>query len=245
MKLQNMLEGIVIKWSCLINGIVIETSEKLFDGNANPTPAAEYTYWNNRLVNLENLYAQLTENNRKMVGVILEEIHSVYYSAFRQTFQNTVAALTQARDVHIHFQAFLKCTQFIQSNHFLECTAYIKPMLHCMCIMWSQSMYYPHENWAFLLKMIGNMLIEESMNTLDAESLFQNDMEDSITKINDVIDILNHYKYVLKWNEAEDEKSENSIYFFYNFCDAFHEESIFLAFFPISFYSNRSKENNK
>lgn len=196
MKLQNMLEGIVIKWSCLIDEIIVETTQKLFEDGRQPTPSAEYDYWKNRLSNLENLYAQLNENNRKMVGVILEQIHSAYYSAFRQSFQNTVAALTQARDVSIHLNAFAKCTNLFQSNHFIECATFIKPMLHCMCIMWSQLIYYPKENWTYLLKMIGNMLIEESMNTLDAESLFQNDMEDSIAKINDVVDILNHYKYV-------------------------------------------------
>lgn len=194
MKLQNLLEGIVIKWSYLINDIVIETSQKLFENDSHPLPSDEFAFWNNRLANLENLYAQLTENNRKMVGVILEKIESVYFATFRQSFENSVAALTQARDVSIYLNAFAKHTHPFQSNHFLECGPLVKPMLHCMCVMWSQSTYYPKENWARLFKMIANMLIEESMNALDADTLFQNDIEDTIMKITEIVAILNMYK---------------------------------------------------
>lgn len=193
-KLQNLLEGIVIKWSYIINDIVIETSEKLFHNDAQPMPHDEYTFWNNRLANLGNLYAQLTENNRKMVGVILEKIESVYFTSYRQSFENAVAALTQAQNVTIYLNAFSKYTHLFQSNHFLECGALIKPMLHCICIMWSQSIYYPKENWPRLFKLIGNMLIDESMNALDAETLFQNDIEDNIMKITEIVAILNLYK---------------------------------------------------
>lgn len=193
-KLQNSLEGTVIKWSYLINDIVTETSEKLFQNGACPMPIDEYTFWNKRLANLDNLYAQLTENNRKMVGVILEKIKSVYFAAFRQSFENTVAALNQARNVKVYLNAFAKYTRLFQSSHFLECGSIIRPMLHCMCIMWTQSIYYPKDNWARLFKMIANMLIEESMNALDAETLFQNDIEDTMMKITEIVAILNTYK---------------------------------------------------
>lgn len=193
-KLQNLLEGIVIKWSYIIHEVVIETSEKLFQNDAHPMPHDEYIFWNNRLANLENLYAQLTENNRKMVGVILEKIESVYFTAYRQSFENVVAALTQARDVTIYLNAFAKHTHLFQSNHFLESGTLIKPMLHCMSLMWSQSIYYPKENWPRLFKLICNMLIDESMCALDAETLFQNDIEDTIMKITEIVTILNMYK---------------------------------------------------
>lgn len=194
MKLQNLLEGIVIKWSYLINETVTDTSAKLFYNGAQPLPSDEYTYWNNRLTNLENLYTQLIENNRKMVGVILEKIHSVYFTAFRQSFESAVTALTQARDVSVYLNAFAKHTHHFQSHNFLECNTLIKPMLHCMCVMWSKSIYYPKGNWAHLIRMIANMLIEESMNALDAETLFQNDIDDTISKIINIVAILNTYK---------------------------------------------------
>lgn len=194
MKLQNLLEGIVIKWSYLITDVVTKTSATLFQNNVQPLPSDEYQFWNNRLSNLENLYAQLIENNRKMVGVILEKIQSVYFMAFRQSFESAITALTQARNVTIYLNAFAKHTHHFQSNHFLECGTLIKPMMHCMCIMWTQSIYYPNDSWARLIRMIANMLIEESMNALDAETLFQNDIDDTIVKIIEIVAILNTFK---------------------------------------------------
>lgn len=194
MKLQNLLEGIVIKWSYLITDVVTETSAKLFQNNAQPLPIDEYKFWYNRLSNLENLYAQLIENNRKMVGVILEKIQSVYFMTFRQSFESALTALTQARNVSIYLNAFAKHTHHFQSNHFLECGTLIKPMMHCLCIMWTQSIYYPNDGWPRLIQMIANMLIEESMNALDAETLFQNDIDDTISKIIEIVEILNTFK---------------------------------------------------
>lgn len=192
-----MLEGMVIKWSNLINDVIVGTSEELFKNDEYPIPSDEYVYWNNRLSNLENIYLQLIENNRKMVGIILEQLNSVYVTAFRQSFSNIVTALTQARDVTTHLNAFAKYTLQFQSNHFLECGGLMAPLLHCMCIMWSHSTYYPKDNWVRLFKMMGNMLIAESMNTLDVDTLFQNDIEDSMMKINEIIAILELYKYVV------------------------------------------------
>lgn len=193
--MQNILEGIAIKWCYLINDVLIDTSEKLFSKNAHPTPAAEYLFWNNRFTNLENLYTQLTENNRHVVGCILEQISSIYFTAFRQAFQNTVMALTQARDVKIHLNALAPHTHVFQTISFHESRPLIKPLLHCMCLMWSKSKYYPTINWVLLFKMIGNMMIEESTKNLDPDTLFQNDStEDSLIKIAETISNLESYK---------------------------------------------------
>lgn len=193
-KLQNMFEGIVIKWSCLIEDILSHTSEKLFHTNQNPLPIAELTYWTDRSSNLNNVYAQLMETSRKMVGIILEQINSVYSPTFRQFFVRTVAAVKQAQHICCHLNAFAKCTQQIQCNSFADLSASIRPLVHCMCIMWTESIYYPKENWLRLLKMIGNLLINESMDRLESESLFQNDIEDSLIKINETIAVLEHFK---------------------------------------------------
>lgn len=63
-----------------------------------------------------------------------------------------------------------------------------------MCIMWSHSIYYPNDSWARLIRMIANMLIDESMNALDAETLFQNEIDDTIQKIIEIVAILNTFK---------------------------------------------------
>lgn len=209
LKTQNILEGIAIKWSYLINDVVIDTSAKFFnasDGQSSsssalpapppPTPSTEITFWNERYANLDNLYGQLTEKRRKMVGQMLEKISSVYYTAFRQAFQHTITSLVQARDVCIHLNALNGQLHVFQNTIFHECAPLIRPLLHCICLMWRESKHYPSANWPLLFKMIANMLIEESTKNLDPDTLFQNDVEDTMMKIDETVVILKHFKYV-------------------------------------------------
>lgn len=203
LKMQNILEGIAIKWSYLINDVVIDTSEKFFNSNdgpllasSSPTPSAEITFWNERSANLGNLYAQLSEQQRQMVGRILEKISSVYFAAFRRAFQHTITALVQARDVCIHLNGIAAPLHAFQCTHFHECGPLVRPMLHVLCLMWRDSKHYPSANWPLLFKMIVNMLIEESMKNLDPDTLFQNDVEDTMMKIDETVVILRHFKYV-------------------------------------------------
>lgn len=203
LKMQNILEGIAIKWSYLINDVVIETSEKVFNSSdgqllalSSPTPSAEITFWNERFANLGNLYAQLSEKRRQMVGRILEKISSVYFAAFRRAFQHTITALVQARDVCIHLNGVAASMHAFQSTHFHECGPLVRPMLHVLCLMWRDSKHYPSANWPLLFKMIANMLIEESSRNLDPDTLFQNDVEDTMMKIDETVVILRHFKYV-------------------------------------------------
>lgn len=203
LKMQNILEGIAIKWSYLINDVVIDTSEKVFNSNdgqlvasSSPTPSAEITFWNERFANFGNLYAQLSEQRRQMVGRILEKISSVYFAAFRRAFQHTITALVQARDVCIHLNGIAAPLHAFQSTHFHECGPLVRPMLHVLCLMWRDSKHYPSANWPLLFKMIANMLIEESTKNLDPDSLFQNDIEDTMMKIDETVVISRHFKYV-------------------------------------------------
>lgn len=201
--MQNILEGVVIKWSLLINEIIIDTSEKLFDMNTTspsiplpspPMPLDEYSFWNMRYLNLSNLYTQLTDYGRKMIGLILEAINSVYFDAFKQAFQNIVTSLAQARDVQIYLNALEPLTKSFETVYFHECRPHVKPLLHCMCIMWAHSKYYTSINWVTLFKMIANMLIEESNRNLDSIALFQSDIEDGLLKISETISIFEYYK---------------------------------------------------
>lgn len=205
LKMQNILEGIAIKWSYLINDVVIDTSEKFFmikrDGQLTtmpspPAPLTEITFWNERHANLANLYAQLVEPRRKMVGQMLEKISSVYYTAFRQAFQHTITALVQARDVCVYLNALTEPIHAMQNTLFHEWGPLIRPMLHCLCLMWRESKHYPAANWPLLFKMMANMLIVESTKNFDPDTLFQSDVEDTMMKIDETVIILKLFKYV-------------------------------------------------
>lgn len=193
METQNILEGAVIKWSYLVNDIVSDASTKLFTNNNHPTPANEVHFWNIRLANLQNVYYQLIDEKRKTIGMILQALDSVYYSAFSQTFQQTVTSLIQARDNCLYLNGLMQYFLTIEKTRFHECAPVIDPMLHCFCLMWARSKYYSN-NWTYFFRMVGNLLIQESSNNLDPGTIFQADVEDVLIKISETIAIFEYYR---------------------------------------------------
>ena len=100
--MKNSLEGIVIKWASQIDIVLKENSSALFEKNNHPTPSAEISFWKKRRHNLMNIYDQLKDPRVKRIGTILEEIDSVYFNSFRQTFKNVVTSLHEANDITLY-----------------------------------------------------------------------------------------------------------------------------------------------
>ena len=100
--MKNSLEGIVIKWASQIDLVLKQNSASLFDKNNHPTPNGEIQFWKARRKNLTKVYEQLKEPRVKRIGAILEEIDSVYFSSFRQTFKNVVNSLHEANDITLY-----------------------------------------------------------------------------------------------------------------------------------------------
>lgn len=99
MKMKNSLEGIVIKWACQVDEVLRETSTSLFDKQNHPTPLAELKFWNDRRMNVKNIYKQLCDERVKKIGRILELINSVYFGTFTSTFKNVVTSLYEVDDI--------------------------------------------------------------------------------------------------------------------------------------------------
>lgn len=174
-----------------------ENSEHLFRNGAHPTPIDEYEFWKRRHSNLQNIYTQLTDQNRKLIMDILEKNDSVYSDPLKTIFRRTVSALLQAKYVKMHLKAFVQQLKVFHSTHFHQSKAAVEPILHCMCIMWRENCHYPSANWGLLFKMMINMMIGLSNRNLDVDSIFQSDTEDSRTKIHESIHIFDYFKYEL------------------------------------------------
>ena len=106
--MKNSLEGIVIKWHSQVDIVLKDTSANLFNRNANPTPMAEITFWENRRKNIANIYEQLTDPRIKSIGNILEKINSVYTSIFCSTLKDTVTALPEADDITLWLKPLVR-----------------------------------------------------------------------------------------------------------------------------------------
>lgn len=190
--MKNKIEGMVIKWCHQIDHVI---NMKPLNLNLNPVPSDEYNYWNVRHENLENIYSQVTAQAISTILLILKSIDSVYYSSFQSIFQRTVSTLNEARDVRIYLNGLASQTEKLEATDFNLFKPFIKPLLHCMCLTWANSIYYcTKDHWTRYFLMTCNLLIRESKKYLDSSSIFQGDVEESLNRMEETIDILEYFK---------------------------------------------------
>lgn len=61
---------------------------------------------------------------------------------------------------------------------------YIKPLMHCMGLLWANSRYYcVSERIVNLFKEVANMIITSCTDSLDPGSIFQGDPEEMHKKV--------------------------------------------------------------
>lgn len=191
--MKNTIDGLVIKWSYQLNDVLSRTPTP--DTAGSPlTPSNEYAFWALRLRNLDNIYMQLRSPNIQTIGNILEACNSAYATSFRLVVQTAVTELNRARDVSVYLNALAPHTEIFKITDLDKARPLVRPLLHCMCLMWARARHYSGQDWSRLLRMIGNMLVTESINQLDAPSIFQNDVDEELQRLSAIIDMLEHFK---------------------------------------------------
>lgn len=192
--MKNKLEGMVIKWCHQMDNVI---NTKPASMSTNPIPSDEYNYWNLRHENLENIFSQVTAKAVDTILIILKAIDSVYYSSFHTIFQRTVSSLNEARDVRIYLNALTMQTEKFETTDFNMVKPFIQPLLHCICLAWANSIYYcTKDHWTRYFLMVCNLMIRESKKNLDSTSIFQGDVEESLNRMEETIDILEYFKSV-------------------------------------------------
>ncbi|KAJ8945230.1 hypothetical protein NQ318_011210 [Aromia moschata] len=194
LSLKTSLENAVMKWSAIISNVLKRTVRDCFAEGANPTPRNGIEYWNARNTNLESIYDQLRDPRIKKSGEYLELTKSTYSSTFNTMFKKVVAALVEARDVCLYQKTFLPHISHIEDNEFFDSKIHMKPLLHCMGLIWANSKYYASSDRIIILfKMVGNMFIEAVDKALDPGSIFQGDPEEMYGKIVQCMDIIKFF----------------------------------------------------
>lgn len=123
--------------------------------------SAEIEFWNLRLKNLQYIYEQLKEPKVKSMAVVLELTNSAYYSCFRNLFKNTVMALAEAKDVCLYLNPLKRHIQQLEGTDFSECIPLLAPVMHVICLIWSQCKSFDQVKLIILLKQFCNLLIQE------------------------------------------------------------------------------------
>ncbi|XP_062717225.1 dynein beta chain, ciliary-like [Aedes albopictus] len=160
--LKSAIEGVVIKWATQVNDVMLESSANAFNGGQNPVPSAEINFWNNRLKNLTYIYEQLRHERIRSMALILEFTDSAYYPCFKTLFKNVVTALAEARDITLYLNPLTRHFQQLEDTEFSECKVLLKPLMHVVCLIWSNSLYYCHSaKLIVLLRQICNLIIQQ------------------------------------------------------------------------------------
>ncbi|KAJ8925640.1 hypothetical protein NQ315_009485 [Exocentrus adspersus] len=177
--LKTSYENAVMKWSSICNEVLKQSPLLSFANGANPTPRQEIEFWKARNKNLESIYDQLLDPRVRKMGEYLEITNSAYNTTYKNLFKNIVSALVEARDICMYLKTILPHLSHFEDNEFLEAESYIKPLLHCVGLLWANSKYYSSsDKIVVLFKMIANMIIESAERSLDPGNIFQGDSEE-------------------------------------------------------------------
>lgn len=191
LQLKSSIEGAVIKWASAVGDILKQTSRIAFANGAHPTPMREVEFWSSRLKNLESIYDQLRDPRVKRMASYLELTDSAYLPCFKMMFKNVVAGVVEARDICLYFKPLESHFQAFEDNEFLENKERIKPLMHCMALLWANSRHYCRsERIVTLFQEIANLLIEATEKDLDPDSLFQGEPDEMHDKVSKCIDQL-------------------------------------------------------
>lgn len=97
--------------------------------------------------------------------------HDIYIE-FHQVFQ--FLAIIEARDVYSHLKALEPYFEEIQNMEFKDIQPKLKPLMHCVCLTWSNSKHYCTSTRIItLLLEISNLLITQVNNKTLVQYLYR------------------------------------------------------------------------
>ncbi|XP_036372722.1 dynein heavy chain 9, axonemal [Megalops cyprinoides] len=189
------IESVVIEWSHQIREVLKKDSSEPLLAGKNPTPHVELLFWKNRYNDLECIYGQLKSTKVAKMAELLERMESSYYPAFRNMFQDILAALEEARDINIYLKPLQRLFESLESVEFGEIKCQISPLMHTVCLLWANSKYYnTPARIIVLLQEICNLLIQQARGFLNPEDILKGEIEESLAKVQGTIDVLLHFK---------------------------------------------------
>lgn len=156
------IESAVIKWIHQVQVVLKRESSQPFLQGENPTPKMELEFWKRRCEDLEYIYDQLRSIKVRDMAGLLDKLQSSYFPAFKAMFRDVVAALTEARDIHLHLLPLHSHLEALESVEFPEVKPRLQPLLHVVCLIWATcKCYCSPGRLTVLLQEMCNLLIEQ------------------------------------------------------------------------------------
>ncbi|CAL8284422.1 unnamed protein product [Lota lota] len=134
-------ETLVINWTHQISDVLKEDSASPLLKGLNPLPSYEFDFWNNRLVNLQGLHAQLRHSKVRKMAYILKNT-SVYWPTLNQIYMDVSEALREALDVTLYLKPIQKILETVGQMEYAKLKTYTIAVMHTVALTWANSEYY-------------------------------------------------------------------------------------------------------
>ncbi|XP_023292211.2 dynein beta chain, ciliary [Lucilia cuprina] len=229
--MKHSLEFMVVKWLDSVEDLIhIKSRDKIFSKEEFPRPEHLFSFWDARLENLENLADQLGDKRIKTIGFVLEKIRSVFESSYRRIVELVLEALAEARDITKYLTPLRKMIDKFETGDLDENRSQLRPLLITVGLVWGHSKYFHSlDNMVLLFQLLHNTLIECAMRTIEADAIFQGDVDEAYKKITANINHLEFYRTT--YNETRSTLKKFKVGTEFNSQDwTWHPEEIFSRF---------------
>jgi len=126
---------------------------------------------------------------------LLEKTQSSYYPAFSELYKETASALEEAADIDVHLKPLSGHFEGIESTEFDECAELFEPLMHSICLLWSNSRHYCRPaRIIVLLQELNNVVMRRASEFLEPLDLFKGEPDESVEKIRTCFNVLNTYE---------------------------------------------------
>uniref|UniRef100_A0A3P9AKI4 Dynein axonemal heavy chain 17 n=1 Tax=Esox lucius TaxID=8010 RepID=A0A3P9AKI4_ESOLU len=195
------IESVVIEWSHQIRGVLKKDSSEPLLGGEIPTPQTELNFWRNRSVDLQCIHSQFKSSKVTKMAQLLEAMESSYWPAFKDMLQDVLAG-KEARDICAYLHPLQRLFEDLENMEFPEVKGQIGPLMHVVCLVWSNSGYYnTPARLIVLLQETCSLLIQQARLYLSPEEVLKGDVSEGLFKVQTSLDVLNTFR--LTYNERK------------------------------------------
>uniref|UniRef100_T1IU37 Dynein beta chain, ciliary n=1 Tax=Strigamia maritima TaxID=126957 RepID=T1IU37_STRMM len=190
-ELLHAIEGTIIRWVHQVAELLQKDSAKEMLNQKNPGPRLEMTFWKERYENLDAIQDQFEDPTMQSMALLLKTANSSYYPAWVKLFSTVVSAREESLDITMHLRPLQEYVDFMENAEFCDTLPKLKLMLYCVGLIWANSEHYSKPaRIVVLLQEFCNMIIESARAYIDAGSLFQAEIPDSMDKLDKSLKVL-------------------------------------------------------
>ncbi|KAM9424094.1 dynein axonemal heavy chain 9 isoform 2-T2 [Pholidichthys leucotaenia] len=185
------LESAVIEWSHQIRAILKkDSSEALLEGRK-PAPHTELLFWKNRCADLDCIYSQLQSSQVNKIAMLLEAVESSYAPSLLSMQQDVLAALEEAKGICVYLKPLQRLFDDMENVEFPDVRCQIGPLMHTVCLVWTNSRYYnTPARLIVLLQEMCNLLIQQARVYLVPEEVLRGEISESLLRLQASLEVL-------------------------------------------------------